>query len=730
MMTIEKVITEKQILRRRQTILNARTAIVLLTLFLFTACASTPDRKPEKRETPPPKFDRPVAIVSPPAKHTGFIFSKAEKLFAEKRYSEAAEAYLEYLKKTAPDDRLADNAYLKTGLCWFEMGRYRDALYYFEALPKKYPNSDVYSEALLNTAISYFYLNDNEKAEEIFNKALPLLGLPGKRAYVHFFRAGMKSRKGQFEEAVELYVKSETMADNERLVKAARARVEKIFHNFLGEEALKSITFKYSGMWPSKMAFTELFNIYKRSGESSLLDEVKIRYAKQFPSKKKPLGEWLSEGNENYKPESPKIGAVLPLSGSGARAGREILQGIQLAFNSLRDLANEKNIKPIVKDSSSNPKNAEEALIELAKDRDVILTLGPAFSEAFERAAQIADRYRMPVLSPSASAEGLASVSDHLFRNTITNSLEGKKLANLAVNELGLKRFAIIYPNDPYGREIVQFFVHEVELLGGEVLAAEWYDPTQTDFKKQIKNIGGMSDESLRKTILSVARSNPSARPAIINSILAKDIDGALASPKIESYGGFPITGKNFRPGLSINYDAVFLPGSYEKVGLILPELTFYNIKNVVRITDKDANHRKFPSIAEKYAEGVIFMDGFFARESSPHVKTFVRNYQVAFREEPTLLAAQAYDAARMALSAIAHGATSRKEMTAYLKNIRFFEGVSGVTSIMPSGDADKSMISLTVKNGAIVEFDPVEFRRAMGKSAAGSDTSRQASPL
>ncbi|MBI3815032.1 MAG: ABC transporter substrate-binding protein, partial [Nitrospinae bacterium] len=106
-----------------------------------------------------------------------------------------------------------------------------------------------------------------------------------------------------------------------------------------------------------------------------------------------------------------------------------------------------------------------------------------------------------------------------------------------------------------------------------------------------------------------------------------------------------------------------------------------------------------------KYAEGIIFADGFFPASEKPAVKEFVERYKIFYNKEPDILAAQAYDAARIILSLIKNGAKNREEIKNGLLNLKDYNGVSGAAAIQSSGDSQKTLFFLTVKNGKIVEI-------------------------
>merc|ERR1711969_532106 len=104
-------------------------------------------------------------------------------------------------------------------------------------------------------------------------------------------------------------------------------------------------------------------------------------------------------------------------------------------------------------------------------------------------------------MTPTASSSGLAELSPYVFRNVATRELQGKYIAEYAVNSLGLRRFVILHPSEEFGFELTDVFVKEVESLGGEVVSVIPYERSQTDFKKQIHEMGGIDDDDLRTLV-------------------------------------------------------------------------------------------------------------------------------------------------------------------------------------------------------------------------------------
>ena len=367
--------------------------------------------------------------------------------------------------------------------------------------------------------------------------------------------------------------------------------------------------------------------------------------------------------NPEHSLQRLKIGCILPLSGEGALTGQRVLEGIQMAFNSFAEPSERGGLSwdLIIKDSGD-----EIAILNLleglAKDEDVVSIIGPLLSKSVMSSARIADKYKIPIFSPTASSKDIPGISPYIFRNSLTNQMQGESIADYAMNKLNLKKFAVLYQRDLYGIELKNAFEEKIKSLGGEIIFSEPFDPEQNDFESQIMAIGGIRDSELKK-ILDSGEERP-----------------------------------------DLKYEAIFIPGSADKVGLILPQLVYYNVSGFQILGGNGLNSPELIKVGGKYAEGVIFVDGFFSRSENPVVREFVERYRVFYHKEPDILAAQSYDAAIMILGIIKKGARNREDIKRELLNLHEYNGVTGITTIQPSGDSKKELFFLTIKNGKIVE--------------------------
>ncbi|MDH5639314.1 MAG: tetratricopeptide repeat protein, partial [Nitrospinota bacterium] len=137
------------------------TKIKALAVVLFSMTMANCSSPPKPPATPA-ESGAPPYISSRPRLGEGanFFYRKGEEAYARREYKQALDAYKKFLGSTQPDHPLTDNAVFKIGMCWFEMKSYRDALYFFNSLISRFPDSENRAEAVINSAICLFQLNE------------------------------------------------------------------------------------------------------------------------------------------------------------------------------------------------------------------------------------------------------------------------------------------------------------------------------------------------------------------------------------------------------------------------------------------------------------------------------------------------------------------------------------------------------------------------------------------
>jgi len=393
------------------------------------------------------------------------------------------------------------------------------------------------------------------------------------------------------------------------------------------------------------------------------------------------------------------IGVVLPLSGNFADFGEEALRGILLAtgtFDAQVPVEQRPRVQLEIRDSAGSPALAAAAVRDLAQQTNVSAIIGPLLSKECEAAAVTAENQQVPLLALTAREE-VASGRSYVFRVRMTPSDEAQTLAEYAVRELDAKRFGILYPRDAYGRGLSSMFWAAVEERGAQVVALAAYDPDAVDFASAIRRLVGYelltADEQKtieqREKLIRSARRLPPEQGALV-----REEARSMLGPDDEPLP--PI----------VDYDALFIPESHEKVALIAPQLAFHEATGATLLGTDAWNDPDLVSIAGRHVEGAYFTASFYADSSVAYVRAFADRYAQTFGAPADDFSASAYDAANLVLVPLARGAHSRADVRDRLLGVKAFPGVSGVLSMNADGNASKRPFLLTVRRGQIVEAD------------------------
>lgn len=372
------------------------------------------------------------------------------------------------------------------------------------------------------------------------------------------------------------------------------------------------------------------------------------------------------------------VGVILPLTGEYSTFGRSALQGIQLGVTQLQQQGLiQLNLS--ILDDLGDPSYAQSAVNELLQKDHVIAIVGPLLGITAESAVYRAEDYGVPIL-PLSQKEGLTKGKTYSFSTTMTNSLQAKELASFAIEKRLIRKFAILYPNDPYGIELAKYFREEVQSRGGEITDEISYEPNKTDFRNEMKRLAKLDDFTNRIDEWNQLKAQKEGE-------LGREVkpDEVKLPPKVD-------------------FQALFIPDYPKTLGQILPSWFAYGGgAGIVFLGANGWNSTELIRRAGKFAEGSIFVDTYFVQSESPKVQQFIQSYKSNFQRDPDLMAAAGYDAITILGKTLSDkNIDTRRELRDALKSIRLYPGVTGLTSL----DGEKKLYILTIKNGQIVSAD------------------------
>ncbi|WP_419937637.1 ABC transporter substrate-binding protein [Candidatus Palauibacter sp.] len=354
---------------------------------------------------------------------------------------------------------------------------------------------------------------------------------------------------------------------------------------------------------------------------------------------------------------SARIGAILPLTGDLAEVGQVLREGIELAVERYRgEGPADFEVELIFVDDASDPENTA-GLVRALEGRDVIAIVGPLRSESFAAASRARRNPRLPIISPTATdVLRPASATYTLYDADTRVSDVAEELARWTLEELRLRRVAVLEPNGVGLGGAVNAFTRTIQENGGLLVGHERYDPGLTTFQGPIE---------------AVAASEP---------------------------------------------DIVFAPAASASGVLgVAPQLFYYGLYNVIvlgseawadpaalrRLERFATDHRVIGLATDRISPGTPWRR-FVADYERRYRKTLRDNIMPALAHDATLLVLSALDGAQLPIPAA---------LAAYLESGPEVEGVTG--RLRP--EAGRSVVRRSTEirmlvDGSLVEADREEL--------------------
>jgi branched-chain amino acid transport system substrate-binding protein len=617
-----------------------------------------------------------VAVEKPLAKKTtaeiaeADHFAKAEQYWNSKEYDKALSAYDLYLKKF-PEGENVKIAKTRSAYIFYEKGMYEKALPLLLDVIDEYP-TERRAEIHLLIANTYFHL---KRYPESRLSALSWLELykyyPGKERLFYLLGENLI----HLDEKVKAFywwlkaLEPPTISEEKR-IEIKRKLLDLIF--IATEPELKEMTAYAKDSDFVNPIYYRLSTYYLSSERLSEAREAAIKIVKAEHNE-----EWIFKAKEILKTIDERlqvnprvIGCLLPLSGPFGPYGKEVLNGIELGLDIFKENDEQLSLLELaIRDTQGEPKVAIERLEELAKDEKIIVNIGPLISKVAKIVAEKAQEHGLPNITLSQQKD-ITETGNMIFQNCLTPDDEIESLFEKVILKRGLMKFAILYPDNTYGQYFMNKFWDKVESVGGEITAVESYKTGQTDFADEIKKIAG----------LFYPRPQPDVEDLILPPEETFESDGEVT----------PL----------IDFDAIFIPDSYERVALLAPQLAYYDVKGITLLGTSLWNSPKLIEIAGEHVRRSIFPSAFFPQSRDEDVKYFVDQYKSLFGEAPGFLAAVGYDTIKMIKEIIRESGDNlrtRENLRHALRYHGVFNGVTGQIEFDDRRRSKRSPILLTI---------------------------------
>jgi ABC-type branched-subunit amino acid transport system substrate-binding protein len=335
-----------------------------------------------------------------------------------------------------------------------------------------------------------------------------------------------------------------------------------------------------------------------------------------------------------------KIGLLLPLSGQYAGLGRSLLQAAEMGLFDTGD----DNFTLMVEDTATaqGPEGAARKLLA----GGVKIILGPIFGPDVRRVAPISTAAHIPLL---AFTNDSTLAQSNVYVLGLTPQAQVQRVVAYAGAQ-GLKKFAILAPNSPYGRLVLSSFQDQVTKSGGTVAQVSFYDPSSLDYTQVVQQIA-----DAHKTA---------------------------------------------------GFDALMIPEGAAKLRQIAPLLPAFEVgPQQVRLLGtilwNDPSLVQEPGLA----------GGWYAATAPDRWQDFAKRYQDNYSATPDQLGGLIYDAVTLSV-ALGKGPKGADFSQAALTNANGFSGVSGLFRLLVDGNVERGLSVLELAPAGAVQRDaaPTSF--------------------
>jgi branched-chain amino acid transport system substrate-binding protein len=459
-------------------------------------------------------------------------------------------------------------------------GRPAEAVTYYQALTGEFPLSAFRPDALRRAARGYAALDDPAHEAE---------------ALLEFLR---------------------TPADAAAREEASR-RVMVLADDELGQAEIDELAERYPDSAVARQAALKRARLAYAAGDYEECYRLVGDYLDSLPSGEahadaRRLMELAVERRQAPPPDPTsrvnpdRVGLLLPQTGSLALYGRLFEQGAKLAVEE-HNQSHARRVSLAVGDSRGGAVDAVKAVRRLAAEDGAIAIVGDVFTLAAISGAIESNAWRTPIVSPVIPSDEIVEIGPWVFQTRIPATVEATAVAQAAAASLGLARFAVLAPARGERRQTADFFGQEVQRMGAQVVAAEYFEDGSTDFRAQLEKI----------------------RDAVP--------------------------------------DALFAVGSVEELLQILPQSRFFDL-HVQLLGGSQWNSEKLLRLARDELEGALFAADSH-HGATPEIEAVLREkLATAGAAEASPVSVAGYYGMRSVLAAVEDGATSREDVRAYLE--------------------------------------------------------------
>ncbi|WP_028582852.1 ABC transporter substrate-binding protein [Desulfogranum mediterraneum] len=353
-----------------------------------------------------------------------------------------------------------------------------------------------------------------------------------------------------------------------------------------------------------------------------------------------------------------KLGFDIPLTGEFTVVGNNAKNVGQMINEQLRKQGGLKvgdisyEVDFVYADNASTPAGASSQVLNLVSAQQVVAIVGPLSSRQAIPAAEVANAFATPIISPWSTSPKTTKNRPFAFRSGYLVDIQAPVLTTFVRKQFGAEKAAVLYDIvDTYPRFMAKDFKRVFEAVSGpgSVVAYEEFRTGDTDFTRQLQRI------------------------------------------------------------VASGADVLFTPQHYNEVPSIVRQARKLGWNKPIVGSNSWAGGDLISECGDD-CNGLYFVGNYAAGGAVGVSRQFARVYQERYGVLPDEVAGLTWDAVWIMLEAIKNTGglgndlvSDRQRIRDQLVSIKDFEGVTGTLSFNASGDPTKCAVMIKISDEGVL---------------------------
>jgi len=498
----------------------------------------------------------------------------------------------------------------------------------------------------------YLHEEKSEQAEDAVQKFKRQFGTSPQMARVLYYQGLLALIRGANDEAAQAFASAALRSHTQDVYDDASLALHRIVESgglhFDDLQVAWQSLVKDTGLGP--WLLEKVGENLEQQGRYQTAQAVYSDYLERYPqSEGVPQVRAKLEHVKEAPHEERAVLLMAPFSGEFAEVGRSLREGALLAFEEAkaRGVATP-NVK--ILDDQGNLVQGVRQLRKLLREERVDAIVGPAMSDVAAGVAieLSASKSPIPLITPTATTQGIASLGDGVFQLNVTTQVLGQRIAAYASDCLDLKDFAIVAPQSEYGFQLAAAFSETVLKKGGNVVSVTYVDPDAADLSQSLEEL----------------------HQKVADLFFDKMKQAGLPLPDERQM-------RSYMSDSTLPIDGIFIPAaSGDEADKLASQIIFNKVRGQMLGSSGWYDKSLFLKNSEA-TQGAYFSVDFQDQPRTEAYAAFSTAYRNQWKRSPDRVAALSYDATRFLLEGM-QNSSEPKTLIPALRAIKTFPGVLG----------------------------------------------------